>query len=887
MRGKLFKRVMNVVSAFTLIMGQFVLPANTILTQTAKAGGNDQPVWCKATGSGWQVQLSATSDGKDGPLTIPIAGYDMVNGQVVAHDRSDKILADACAQQYTLTTPTQGVVCGPNNDTVVAGAHMTMSPDPVVWSGGQASVTFTAAGSYQFMVSPGVYSSTTTVNYTDANTACPIIPLPAAPVPNDPCGPDNATWAIPADTATIHWYVSADGHLHAQVVGAYMFPDGTTDHDYGLAQDSGVLCEATKPVVTQVVACGPTNDSFAVTGGANYTTSSRWEGTTLVVTITANSGFEFSDHTTSFEVRFTDANTPCELPVPPAPAPTNPCGVNNASWAVPSDTATIHWYVSADGHLHAKVIGNYIFPDQSTDHDYGLAVDSNTPCVMDNPVTPAPQVQCGPENDIVTAATGAHYSSVVSAWADGTVMITYTADAGYVFQDGTNTFVSHYTDQNTPCPLDLPAAPAPTNPCGVNNASWAVPSDTATIHWYVSVDGHLHAKVIGNYIFPNAETDHDYGLPVDSGVLCTAATPVVTVEAVCGAANNDVVTVNGGSHYKYTIDRALDGTITVTVSVDSADYQFADGKTSYTLQFKDMLEPCTTNLPQELPSIDPCDDLGKVNPPKWAITPEDTNMYAYTLNADGSYTVTAMPGYILNIENVGSVFAYTYRLPLNDPAKTCYQTVKAPVTPAVNYTCGVTSNATWVKPADTTAYTWAIVDGELVVTANEGYVLDDNGDLVTEINFGTATENVTQKPCPAFYSTGYTYHDACGVANDTLTLPENSEHVSYSYAAVNGYFVVTVKAAAGYYLTEADGQYITEGTYRVKMGDFDPTLVCKAVGMGSAMPSVTVAAAPAKTAVAQELPHTGANDNSYMTLFGLVASLATYGAVLSLQRRNA
>jgi LPXTG-motif cell wall-anchored protein len=47
--------------------------------------------------------------------------------------------------------------------------------------------------------------------------------------------------------------------------------------------------------------------------------------------------------------------------------------------------------------------------------------------------------------------------------------------------------------------------------------------------------------------------------------------------------------------------------------------------------------------------------------------------------------------------------------------------------------------------------------------------------------------------------------------------------------------------------------------------------------------------APVKPAVVvQELPQTGpSDDNSYMTLLGLAASAATYGAVLLLQRRNA
>ncbi len=56
---------------------------------------------------------------------------------------------------------------------------------------------------------------------------------------NDPCGPANATWILPANTPTFTWEI-VDGHLIVTIIAEDVFFRGhKSTHDYGLAVDSG------------------------------------------------------------------------------------------------------------------------------------------------------------------------------------------------------------------------------------------------------------------------------------------------------------------------------------------------------------------------------------------------------------------------------------------------------------------------------------------------------------------------------------------------------------------------------------------------------------------------------------------------------------------------
>jgi hypothetical protein len=89
-----------------------------------------------------------------------------------------------------------------------------------------------------------------TKDYTFDFADCITIPEPQQ---TDECGPDNASWIVPADTNDVHWSINGDGHLIAIAIGG-RFTNGDTSIDYGVAEDSEEPCVAT-PVQPQITDC--------------------------------------------------------------------------------------------------------------------------------------------------------------------------------------------------------------------------------------------------------------------------------------------------------------------------------------------------------------------------------------------------------------------------------------------------------------------------------------------------------------------------------------------------------------------------------------------------------------------------------------------------------
>jgi LPXTG-motif cell wall-anchored protein len=85
------------------------------------------------------------------------------------------------------------------------------------------------------------------------------IPLPAQPTVTDPCGPNNATWIKPNDTAEVTWSVD-NGVLTATTTTAFEFPGGESSHSYGTAPDSGEACPTNQACT--IVAAGDTSTNL-------------------------------------------------------------------------------------------------------------------------------------------------------------------------------------------------------------------------------------------------------------------------------------------------------------------------------------------------------------------------------------------------------------------------------------------------------------------------------------------------------------------------------------------------------------------------------------------------------------------------------------------------
>ena len=73
--------------------------------------------------------------------------------------------------------------------------------------------------------------------------------------------------------------------------------------------------------------------------------------------------------------------------------------------------------------------------------------------------------------------------------------------------------------------VELPAVPAVNDPCGVDNAQWVLPENTADYTWTLTSDRHLVARTVTGVEFTDGTTEKDFGVAADSGELCPTPTP--------------------------------------------------------------------------------------------------------------------------------------------------------------------------------------------------------------------------------------------------------------------------------------------------------------------------------------------------------------------------
>jgi hypothetical protein len=353
--------------------------------------------------------------------------------------------------------PGQTDPCGPNNAAWIV-PNDTDSLDWTLQSDGRLTVA-TKPG-YKFE------DGTTSKDFgkvVDSNEPCKV-PIPAKPSYQDPCGPGNASWNVPADTESLDWTLEADGDLVVATKPGYVFNDGTTSKNFGKAPDSGVKCTVpVPPAPSQNDPCGPNNASWNVPAdSADYAWALRSDGH-LVVTVKGDN--TFPDGSTSKDYGLpTDSNEPCKVPVPATPDKTDPCGPNNAAWVKPADTASVVWVIESDGDLVASTTPGYAFEDGTTSKNFGKAPDSNEPCPdteVPIPATPSQNDPCGPNN----ASWNLPADTESVDWTlrpDGHLVA--EAKPGYVFEDGSK--LKDFglpTDANVPC--TTPPPPPPTDAC--------------------------------------------------------------------------------------------------------------------------------------------------------------------------------------------------------------------------------------------------------------------------------------------------------------------------------------------------------------------------------------------------------------------------------------
>lgn len=248
----------------------------------------------------------------------------------------------------------------------------------------------------------------------------------------------------------------------------------------------------------------------------------------------------------------------------------------------------------------------------------------------------------------------------------------------------------------------------------------------------------------------------------------------------------------------------------ISVSIANKNYEpgdlFVDAQDlSYVLSFDTgQAEPSTTACPTftaaPVPqSTDPCNlaDSPLVSNVAW-LPYSDTEKYSWTLNTDGTLTVTAKTGYFFKTSSSSFVSSITYTLPL-DSGRVCIPEdakVSLPV-PSTTDPCGP-ENASWAEQTPAAEYSWSTNEqDELIATAKVGFYFMISGQKQTVVNFGQAKESGTLCPTPKI----------CTAVPTTLSTNK----------VVNGWNV------------PSDAEYVDGGIKLNVSGDWDTTFISRSM----------------------------------------------------------
>jgi hypothetical protein len=291
-----------------------------------------------------------------------------------------------------------------------------------------------------------------------------------------------------------------------------------------------------------------------------------------------------------------------DVTLPNDPTYQDPCGVDNATWNVPDDTATITWTV-VGGELIATAKAGYTFTDGTKVKNYGAAPDSGELCgpeEIEVPAEPSVTDPCGPGNatwDVPTDDETFEWDVV-----DGDLIVTIVAE-NTVFEgtdDTTYNFGEAVETNLEECEVDaeeleVPAEPEVSDPCGAGNAEWIVPDDDETFDWEL-VDGELIVSILAeNTVFEGTDdTTYNFGEAVETNLeecevlgeqLEIPAQP--EVKDPCGADNARWIVPADTDKLDWTLD---DGVLSVEIT--AADTVF-EGTEDTTYSFGEAVETNT------------------------------------------------------------------------------------------------------------------------------------------------------------------------------------------------------------------------------------------------------------------------------------------------------
>ncbi len=317
----------------------------------------------------------------------------------------------------------------------------------------------------------------------------------------------NGSWhAIPPaqtsnhiDPATGQPYTNGVHVLDFLIYALYPVDTAWNDLSKEVKDSIDTVCAAgpnvTASPVTFADPCGTANDTYTIPTteyvqykvGGNVKTAGVYPGTGSVTVTAEATLFHILVGTSSWSYTFTNATCDQTVAIPAAPAIVDPCGPANAAWTLPADTDSLDWSL-VDGVLSVQTKTGYIFTDQTTLKNFGLATDSGVACPpqevgLPNPTSTDP---CGLRNATWNVQTPvAHVTWTLEEDGD----LVATTGEGYVFTGGaTSHNYGKAVESNQLCPV-TPAEPTYLDFCGLEKDSVNTPEDTDYVSYSLSHEG--------------------------------------------------------------------------------------------------------------------------------------------------------------------------------------------------------------------------------------------------------------------------------------------------------------------------------------------------------------------------------------------------------------
>ncbi len=750
---------------FTLTGGTW--PKTFTATETAQPGYTLQGVQCYLNGSPRASTTSGTS------VTVPVDAKDAVRC-VFTNSRT----------VTTIAPPAKPVPVPPTCS--VDGSLTLVDGDHYTWNGshnlgvGTHVVTATAATGYQFT------GGATTVSYTvtvlPKTNDCPAVLVAPTVVP--PTCSVAGSVTLPANTGTV---------TYSKVqVGLVVTVTATTQAPYVFSATPGWVVSANKLTATYTVTvAGPTNDCPATL--VNPTVVPPTCSVAGSVTLPANTGTVTYSKVQSGLVVTVTATT-------------------QAPYAF---SATPGWVVSAN-----KLTATYTVTVAGPTND--------CPAVLVAPTVVPPTCSVGgyvtlPADTATVSYSQGTVGQLVTVTATTQVPYVFSATPGWVVSADrlSATFAATVLPPTDECVIPVPVLTPVPPTCSVDGSVTLV--DTADYTWLGDVDvlgvgtHTVTAQAAEGLLFPGYVSTASVTVTVlpatnDCPAVLVAPTVVPPTCSVGGYVTlpADTATV---SYSQGTVGQLVTVTATTQVPyVFSATPGWVVSADRLSATFAATVLPPTDECVIPVPVLTPVPPTCSVD---GSVTLVDTADYTWLGDVDvlgvGTHTVTAQaaegllfPGYVSTASVTVTVLPAT-----NDcPAVLVAPTVVPP-------TCSAAGYVTLPANTATVTYSQSQVDLAVTVTATTQvpYVLTPaNGWTVSQDGLSATFETAVAGPtndCPAALEAPTVVEPTCSAAG-YVTLPGNTDSVTYSQETVGLTVTVTATTQAPFVFSATPGWVVSE-----------------------------------------------------------------------------